>query len=439
MINARAKSFCSSLVVATILAATGTPAVAFEDPVDLSAAGKEAVDPEVAIDNAGDSLTIWRRDGAELRVQARYRNFAGTLSGVQNISGADVDAFNAHVAMDSDGDAVIVWTRQVGAKSWIQARERTSGGTLGPILNLSSKDELSSGPVVRMTPNGRTLVVWVHTKDGKKQIKARFRAANGSWGGIEEITTFYVDTIDTAIAAALNENAKAVIVWGNGTRIRGRTRAANGVLGGVKDFSPSGGQPFRPVVAMSQQADALVVWDQVVGTVRIIRSRFLSSTGTLDPIQDLSPEDDKGASQAQLVMQRDGDAVIAWNGLNSSSQLDVRARVRKLFGQLGPVLLPSDPNTRGLDARVAAGEANLAVILWRRPNVFSDYFYEARVLKIGDGKFKPTVLLSEEGEPDFGKNSEDGYVAMNASGSARVVWTREDDSGGMVVQQTAGP
>jgi len=78
----------------------------------LSAAGQSATEPQVGIDSTANAVFAWTRfDGTKNRVQARARSAAGALSVVQTLSAAGQDAIAPQVADDANGDAAAVWQR----------------------------------------------------------------------------------------------------------------------------------------------------------------------------------------------------------------------------------------------------------------------------------------------------------------------------------------
>jgi hypothetical protein len=97
----------------------------------LSDPGQAALYPSVAVDQSGNAVFVWqRRDGTTttgcpasgcLRIQARTRSAAGTLGTVQDLSAAGRNAQVPLVAVSPAGNAVAAWQRFDGAYDRIQA------------------------------------------------------------------------------------------------------------------------------------------------------------------------------------------------------------------------------------------------------------------------------------------------------------------------------
>lgn len=111
-----------------VQAAVRPPGGAWQPGQDLSAPGEDASQPQVALDPAGDAVAVWRRaTGTNLIVQAAVRPGAsGIWQGAQDLSTPAPYTSGARVALDPAGNALTVW-------------ERTSGGT-GDVVQAAPYD-----------------------------------------------------------------------------------------------------------------------------------------------------------------------------------------------------------------------------------------------------------------------------------------------------------
>ena len=99
-----------AMMVAAPGIAGATPT--FLTAIDVSAAGQDAFEPQVAMDSSGNSLMVWTRyDGANTRIQAQMRAPDGSFGPTQTISGAGNNASEPQVAFDSSCNATAVWSR----------------------------------------------------------------------------------------------------------------------------------------------------------------------------------------------------------------------------------------------------------------------------------------------------------------------------------------
>ena len=93
-------------------AATGL----WQAPVDLSLAGEEAHAPELALSAQGDAVAVWEGfNGTNFVIRAALRPAAsGVWQAPVDLSVAGRDAVEPQLALDSRGDAVVVWRRADG-------------------------------------------------------------------------------------------------------------------------------------------------------------------------------------------------------------------------------------------------------------------------------------------------------------------------------------
>jgi hypothetical protein len=129
---------------------------------DLSDPDRNGFPSQVAVDADGDAVFTWSHwDGANFRVQARARSRNGALSAVQTLSDNGRNAGEPQVAVDWSGDAVFTWQRPDGPGFVrVQARERSAAGALSKVHNLSDSGQHAFFPQVAVDPGGDAVVTW---------------------------------------------------------------------------------------------------------------------------------------------------------------------------------------------------------------------------------------------------------------------------------------
>jgi hypothetical protein len=144
-------------VEARALSAAGFPG----SVVTLSRAGQHAKNARVVMDADGDAVFSWERyDGANWRVQTRTRSKAGAFGPVQTISKAGQDGLYPQVAVDADGDAVFAWLYWDGANYRVQARFRSKAGVFSAIQTVSQAGRSAGVPRIAINAGGDALVAW---------------------------------------------------------------------------------------------------------------------------------------------------------------------------------------------------------------------------------------------------------------------------------------
>src|SRR5438874_586268 len=120
----------SCWLVLAASASAGAPV--FGGPVDLSAAGQNAGEPQVAFDGSGNALAVWRRsNGTNFIVQSAFRPAGGAFGAPVDLSAAGQNAFQPQVAFDGAGNALAVWERSNGTNNIVQSSFRPAGGAFG--------------------------------------------------------------------------------------------------------------------------------------------------------------------------------------------------------------------------------------------------------------------------------------------------------------------
>jgi hypothetical protein len=356
----------------------------------LSGPGQNAQEPEVAVDPSGDAVAVWRRsDGVNLRIQARARSAAGTLSPTQNLSAAGNDAFDFQVGVDADGDAVAVWQLFEGTVDRIQARRRSASGVLGPVQYVSAVGEEAVRPRLAVAPTGIAVALWGAYVGGKQVIKARSRSATGTLSSIQTLSPPGQNADYPEVAVDANGDAVAVWHQYDGTtncgglpgcrRAQARARSAGGTLGPVQTLSAAGRHALIPQVAIDADGDGLIVWTRRDGTTDCslsgapcyIQARARSAAGALGPSQTLSSAG-RSAFGGQVGIDADGDAVVVWQRFDGTTDcfggdacLRVQARTRSGAGVLGPVQTLSASGGYASSARVAVDPLGDALGVWQ--------------------------------------------------------------------------
>jgi hypothetical protein len=92
-------------------------------------AGRDASSPQAAVDPSGNSVAVWyRSNGPNFVIQAATRAAGGTWRAPVDLSVAGQNAFSPQVAVDPAGDAVTVWDRFNGANFIVQSAGYDAAG-----------------------------------------------------------------------------------------------------------------------------------------------------------------------------------------------------------------------------------------------------------------------------------------------------------------------
>jgi hypothetical protein len=417
--------------VPLLLALLATPAsahAAFSFAGTLSPPGQDAYFANVAIAPNGDAVFVWERyDGTDqcgrtdygcIRVQARARSTDGTLSAVQTLSAAGRNAYSPHVGVDSEGDAVFSWNRYDGTTQCggfyclrVQARARSADGTLSAVQTLSDAGQNAGSSQVEVESDGDALFAW-----------ARYD--------------------------------------GTTNRIQARARSASGALSAVETLSAPGGAAGGPQIGLAANGNAVFVWSRREETAQCfdpfgspypctrIQTRARSAAGTLSSVQTLSASG-QDAGAPEVAVDSDGDAVFVWLRPDGTMQCEVgsfqtgcyrvQTRARSAGGVLSAVQTLSAGGEHAGYAHVTGDSNGNAVFVWQRRDGTTQCLDEAgpsgceRIharARSADGSLGTVQTLSAGGQhglyPAVSADP-DGGLDPNAV-DAVVVWGRSDGS-----------
>jgi hypothetical protein len=168
----------------------GTPAALEPDTT-----GGWDVEPQVAVNAAGNATAIWRRYDSATSVFSLRANrmIGGSWGSAVLIEAQATDVSSRHsVAMDTDGNAIAVWAQQVGVQPnqhvTIFANRFDVSAGWGAEVQIEPQTRAedffpAQGPRVAYGPDGNAITVW---QSGGGVISA-MEFANGSWAPMRDI------------------------------------------------------------------------------------------------------------------------------------------------------------------------------------------------------------------------------------------------------------
>lgn len=142
---------------------------------NLSAAGQSAAEPQLALDSAGAATVAWDRfDGNSFVVQARRLDPSGNPAGAAvNLSAGGRDAADPQLAISPGGTAAILWSRFDGANWIVQRRDFAAAGTLGGTETLSGPGRSAGDPALAWGGDGTLAMVWKRFNGAADVVQAR--------------------------------------------------------------------------------------------------------------------------------------------------------------------------------------------------------------------------------------------------------------------------
>ena len=388
--------------------------------VDLSATGRDAYNPQVAVAPDGTAIVVWRRsNGADSIIQAAIRPPGGTFGAPVDLSATGQGAYNPGVAVSSDGTATVVWDRSNGTNNMVQAVTRPPGGSFGAPVDLSVAGQDADDPDIGVASDGTATVVWRRYDGSHFVVQATTRQPGGSFGTPVDLSA--ADQGAYAPHVAVAPDGATAVVWsrydGTSDIVQAATRPPNGSFGAPVDLSATGRDADEPQVSLVSGGAATVTWLRSNGTNTVIQAASRPAGGSFGAPADLSAAG-RDAYGPQVAVAADGTATVVWirpNGTNNIAQ----AVTRPSGGSFGTPVDLSATGGDSYDPHVAVSPDGTATAIWDRFNG-TDYIVQAATRPPG-GSFGPPVDLSAAGQ-DAGAPR-----AVSAlDGSMTAVWVRSN-------------
>jgi hypothetical protein len=294
----------------------------FAPPVDVSAAGQDALEAR-AVNQYDNVLVTWRRfDGTNWRVQAATRPHLGSFATPVDVSAAGGDAMDPRLAADINGDVIAVWRRFDGVHWIVQAATRPGpasapGGFSAPV-NLSAPDQDAFDPEIATDQSGAAIVVWRGVRGAANTVQAATRATDGTFSAPADLSAPAPNAFAPKVAVGLSGGV--VVAWHrfNGTNnvVQAVQHRYDTTFSTPVDVSAPGEDAVDPEVA-NYFDDATAVWRRV-GSDQVVRAAGLDATGpglAYDIFLTLGPS--KGVTGQTLTFNRPP-ANDTWSAVGST-------------------------------------------------------------------------------------------------------------------------
>ena len=342
---------------------------AWQSPVELGRPGIGAR-PQVAINDAGDSVVAWVHDiGRDRVLQATFRSRSASAWPEPNdISEPGLGIPNFRIGLDYFGNAIAVWTEQTetGVALRIATRSVASGGWGAPRTLSRPGGNVIGGPSVALTPGGAIAVVWI--EDGAvREIESviGFGSSSGSWAYPLQLSSPEGGVaFGTPGVAFDHTRGDIIVVWafrsGSGCCF---VRAAfhsfalvDWVEQDIGDLLP----PFDNPRVGAGNGNAVAVWVNGFGIVAAVHAQPNAwSSSTAWSSETLVSARNSSTTDPDVALDYHGNAVAVWA---SSENGAVQSAIRP--GASGEWQRPVDASQAGSSKPRVSVDASLGV--WNR-------------------------------------------------------------------------
>ncbi len=341
--------------------ATRPPLGSFAAPLDVSPAGENRA-PQVAMDAAGDATVVWYTFGLNFLVEAATVT-GGMPAAPVTLSATGKKALFPTVAMNDRGDTIVAWTRGEGSDGVVQASFRPAGGSFGAPVNLSTGGESATAPRVAIDDAGDATVVWDRYNGVHELVEEATRpAASGSFSKAAVLSNEAESAIQPFVA--INAEGDTAVTWvafnGVAQIVQVAVRPAGGTFDKAVSVSAESGNAAFPQVALDGRGDPGVVWTLDFGGDLIVQYAAGTPLGTFPTIQDLAFE----SWAPSIAEDPAGDTLVSYGNALSNSAFALVRPAEGRFGEpqevspTGQIVSPNgESDEQGLNAAMdSAGD-----------------------------------------------------------------------------------
>jgi hypothetical protein len=414
---------------------------------NISPDGQNASSPQVAMDNNGNAIITWyQSDISNFQIfKSEYRGGVWTYpsSLLDNISPDGQSADSPQVAMDNNGNAIITWQQYDGSKYQIFKSEYRGGVWTHPSIpsdNISPDGQSAYSPQVAMDNNGNAIITWQQYDGSNYQIfKSEYRG--GVWTHPSSLSDNISPDGQTASnpRVAMDNSGNAIIVWeqSDGADFQiFKSEYRSGIwthpLSLSDNISPDGQDAWYPQVAMDNNGNAIITWEQSDGsTSQIFKSEYRSGVWTHpSSLSDNISPDGQDAHYPQVSMDNKGKAIITWEQSDGANNQIFNSKYRGGVWK-HPASLSDNISPDGQDAyysQVAMDNKGNAFITWEQSDGANNQIFKS---EYSGGVWKHPANLSDNISPD-GQDAYDTQVAVDNNGNAIITWYQSDGSNNQI-------
>ncbi|WP_158590361.1 Ig-like domain-containing protein [Noviherbaspirillum cavernae] len=385
-----------------------------------------AIIPQIAIDANGNALAVWsQHDGVQISIWSN-RYTAGSGWGTAQLIETDAGlASEPAIAFDAKGNALAVWRQHDGAQNSIWSNRYTAGSGWDTAQLIETNNAgLATSPQIAVDANGNALAVWIQRDATRYDVWSNRYTTGSGWGTAQLIESDNAGSADfPQIAVDANGNAMAVWRQSDGVRTNiwsNRYTAGTGWGTAQLIETDDTGDTLLPKIAIDANGNALAIWSQFDGTRNNIWSnRYTAGTGW-GTAQLIETNDIAGADAPQIVFDAKGNALAVWVQSDGVRNNIWSNRYTAGSGWGAAQLIETDNAGSVSLPRIAIDADGNALAVWPQSDGVRNNIWSNRYT-VGAGWSTAQLI-----ETDNAGDAAFPAIAIDASGSALVVWQHSD-------------
>ena len=392
--------------------------------MEISQAGVEVSEPQVAVDAAGNITAVWVNGTSTTSIYSAYRPAGGAWEAPAPRIVTASSCSDPQLAVSSTGAAVVVADCGTGTTK-MQAAYRPAGGAWAASSDPLPGSESGKEPRVAIDDSGNAVAVWAKEDS---TVQSSYRPAAGPWSAAQPVSPSGDIALEPQVA--MNPTGLAVAIWLHKRAAPVVTVETTSKLGAaawgaipkvlsapVTSTTPIAG--WEPQVRINANA-RFAVWAQQATPERsVLESAWGSGCNTCNWGEDAaSHQASDGATSVeapQVAIDGQGRAVAVWRNLPAASSVGgVQASTTAFIN--GPWSSPVTLSTVGLfvfaePPQIASDLAGNTTVVW--PAMDNKIHAVSRP---AGGAFGSEAPIS-------GNAEQDPKVAMDPGGDAFATWT----------------
>ncbi len=290
---------------------------------------------QVSIDEDGNATAIWAQMTRSSTFpfpppylynlfSARYVVGSGWQPPVPVVSGS-AQVFSVVSTGDPQGNISVVWSQLEAGQSNIYSRRYTpaQGWGSSQLLHSMAYSDTTPRMCIKSDPNGNLAAVWTQRTDGSSTSvwSSYFSSASNQWSAVQMLDSGIVG-VTVQPDLAIENDGDVFVAWNRSGSLVSRRFAAgqdwqstqtiyqSSVAGG---FESTIAGTWGPKIAVDPFGNAIATWASADGTSHdsIWANRYVNGSGW-QSAQLLETDNTYFARGPQIVMDRHGNAVVAW-------------------------------------------------------------------------------------------------------------------------------
>ncbi len=286
---------------------------------------------QVAIDTSGNAMAVWAAwnalTGGYIDITARRYEASSNTWQAPRILSTGTGGLSPRIAFDSGGNAMAIWVQTDGING-IHVNRYVQGSGWGTATGLAGSNQSARELDIAVDNVGNIALVWLQNEGTNPfRIYTSFYLG-GNWGTSTQVPTS-ADMVQGP-SVAMSGNANAIVVWSEGVADTSTIWARRYVAGvggtAVRIDAPTTRNAGAAQIAIDGAGNAIAVWNDVF---YIWANRYVAGTGWAGPTQiDSRPAGGESLSP-EVAVDANGNAIAVWPNTGGLAPTSIWANVFK--------------------------------------------------------------------------------------------------------------